>query len=493
MFTCLTAMGCLVFLAVCVSGQAITDTLPKKLTVQQIASVTQDIEAKATAQIEAIETQWQARTGKLKKQEEKILQWLQQTDKQAADALGKLDGLQLTDLTNRWKNGQTAAPYLARLDTLKTLLGFHESLQLPQVAEAEALLKKLQSSLGGAEEANSWLQQRQNALFEALRKQTKLPPDISKAFDKWKGEAAVWKAQVAHYKEVLNSPEKIEREALKILQKQPFFQQFMAKHGELARLFGPPAGADAAGAGNPISGLQTRQSLMQELQTRFGAAALQSGGALQQQIQNGMDQLSDQQALQLGNILENAGLPKPENAGELQQTLSPAQQEKAGLKSKSFKERLEIGWNLQSATRIQNFGAIRDVGLSIGYKLNPRSVAGVGIAYKFALGESWQKLKWTHEGVGFRSFIDWRVAAAGSKLLQGIWLTGGFEMNYWSRIASDVRWKDLAWETNIKIGLTKKFTISKKTTGIQVLFNITNFKKGLSMTEPVEFRIFRII
>lgn len=467
-------MGCLVFLAVCVSGQAITDTLPKKLTVQQLSSVTQDIKAKATAQIEAIETQWQARTGKLKKQEEKILQWLQQTDKQAADALGKLDGLQLTDLTNRWKNGQTAAPYLARLDTLKTLLGFHESLQLPQVAEAEGLLKKLQSSLGGAEEANSWLQQRQSTLFEALRKQTKLPPDISKAFDKWKGEAAVWKAQVAHYKEVLNSPEKIEREALKILQKQPFFQQFMAKHGELARLFGPPAGADAAGAGNPIPGLQTRQGLMQELQTRFGATALQSSGALQQQIQNGMDQLSDQQALQLGNILENAGLTKPESTGELQQTLTPAQQEKAGLKSKSFKERLEIGWNLQSATRIQNFGAIRDVGLSIGYKLNPRSVAGVGIAYKFALGESWQKLKWTHEGVGFRSFIDWRVAAAGSKLLQGIWLTGGFEMNYFSNLTNLLQINLNSWNNSLIIGISKTLKIGSSVNKVQIVYRVNN-------------------
>ena len=466
-------MGCLVFIAVCVSGQ-VADTLPLKLTVQQVATVTHDIKAKANAQMEAIETQWQARKGRLKKQEEKILQWLQQTDKQASDAIGKLDGLQLTDITNRWKNGQTAAPYIARLDTLKTLLGFHETLQLPQVAEAEALLKKLQSSLGGAEEASSWLQQRQNSLFEALRKQAKLPPEISKAFDKWKGEAAVWKAQVAQYKEVLNSPEKIEREALKILQKQPFFQQFMAKHGELARLFGPPAGADAAGVGNPIPGLQTRQSLMQDLQTRFGASAIQSGGALQQQIQNGMDQLSDQQAMQLGNILENAGLPKPEGAGELQQTLSPAQQEKAGLKSKSFKERLEIGWNLQSATRIQNFGAIRDVGLSIGYKLNPRSVAGVGIAYKFALGESWQKLKWTHEGVGFRSFIDWRVAAAGSKLLQGIWLTGGFEMNYFTNMTNLLQINHNSWNNSLIIGITKSLKIGRSINKIQIVYRINN-------------------
>jgi hypothetical protein len=176
--------------------------------------------------------------------------------------------------------------------------------------------------------------------------------------------------------------------------------------------------------------------------------------------------------MQLGSILENAGLPKPEGAGELQQTLSPAQQEKAGLKSKSFKERLEIGWNLQSATRIQNFGAIRDVGLSIGYKLNPRSVAGVGIAYKFALGESWQKLKWTHEGVGFRSFIDWRVAAAGSKLLQGIWLTGGFEMNYWSRIPQGVQFRNLAWERSGLVGVTKKLSFFKKEGKVQILYNL---------------------
>jgi hypothetical protein len=114
---------------------------------------------------------------------------------------------------------------------------------------------------------------------------------------------------------------------------------------------------------------------------------------------------------------------------------------------------------------------VRDVGLSLGYKLNPRSVIGVGIAYKFALGESWKNIDWTHEGVGLRSFIDWRMTEAGGKLFKGLWLTGGFEMNYWSRIAGNATWKELAWQKSGLMGVTKTLKFKRKEGKVQVLYD----------------------
>jgi hypothetical protein len=52
--------------------------------------------------------------------------------------------------------------------------------------------------------------------------------------------------------------------------------------------------------------------------------------------------------------------------------------------------------------------AIADMGLSLGYKLNDKSIIGVGASYKMGYG-SIQKIRITHEGVGLRSFIDWKL------------------------------------------------------------------------------------
>lgn len=63
-----------------------------------------------------------------------------------------------------------------------------------------------------------------------------------------------------------------------------------------------------------------------------------------------------------------------------------------------------------------------DIGLSIGYKLNNHSVVGFGTSYKAGLG-SIEKIKVSHEGIGLRSFMDW-------KLKKQFFVSGGFEMNY---------------------------------------------------------------
>jgi hypothetical protein len=207
---------------------------------------------------------------------------------------------------------------------------------------------------------------------------------------------------------------------------------------------------------------------------------------LQQQLQNGMDQLSQQQTPSLQNILSELNIPTSIGNGNVGE-MTPKQQEHAALKSKTFKERIEFGWNMQNAMRIQDFPAIRDVGLSLGYKLNPRSVIGIGVAYKFALGESWKDVEWTHEGVGLRSFLDWRISSAGSKLLQNIWITGSFEMNYWSRIANDMRWKDLAWDKSGLIGISKMVFVAKGYIKTQLLLEKSIHQQSF---KPV-FRIFK--
>lgn len=382
-------------------------------------------------------------------------------------------------------------PYLSRFDSLQTLFTFSlPTLQNnPALEQAQQQIDLLKAQLSQLQSLETWMQEREGQ-WKNLFSQVDFDKfALPKAFGKWQEEAMSYKMQVQQWKETINDPQKIETEALRLLNKLPAFREFMSKNGELARLFGPPGGATNVPAGTPIPGLQTRQTLAQELQNRFGANALQSGGVLQQQLQNGMDQLSSQQQNPLNDLVNQVqeGVENITSLGEETASITHAQAERAGLKSKTFKQRIEFGWNMQSAVRLQDFPAVRDVGLSLGYKINPRSVIGIGVAYKFALGESWKDIEWTHEGVGLRSYLDWRMKEAGGKLFKNIWLTGGFEMNYWTRIANDVQWKDLAWQKSGLVGVTKTVKFKKKEGKIQLLWNFLNPLQA--NTIPIYFRI----
>jgi hypothetical protein len=440
---------------------------------------TSKMNAEATRRLQAIQQQEAKLEKHLPKEElEKALQLKDELNK-------KLDALAgITQAPDSLLKTMFKGQYFARFDSLETLFKFAlpKTGDLTIIKDAESQIQRLKAELAMLDDCEKWLANREQQWKQLLSANPLEKLQLPKAFGKWQEEALAYKMQVEHYKETIKDPQKIETEALKLLNKLPAFQEFMSKNSELARLFGPPGGSSGTGLpqGTPIPGLQTRQTLAQELQNRFGANALQSGGALQQQLQNGMDQLSQQQTPSLQNILPELNISTSIGNGNVGE-MTPKQQEHAALKSKTFKERVEFGWNLQNAMRMQDFPAIRDVGLSLGYKMNPRSVIGVGVAYKFALGESWKNVEWTHEGVGLRSFLDWRISSAGSKLLQNIWITGGFEINYWSRIANDVRWKDLAWEKSGLVGVTRKIKIGKKGGKIQILYDVLDFKYPLNI------------
>jgi hypothetical protein len=52
-----------------------------------------------------------------------------------------------------------------------------------------------------------------------------------------------------------------------------------------------------------------------------------------------------------------------------------------------------------------------------------------------------------------------------------LWLTGGFEMNYWSRIAGNATWKELAWQKSGLMGVTKTLKFKRKEGKVQVLYD----------------------
>ncbi len=366
-------------------------------------------------------------------------------------------------------------PYLQRIDSLQSMLGFLKSKDLPINEQLDKVLA-VKNRLGIIGEYQDQLNQRQIQWLELLQSSSSLSNRLPKAFVRMQTDILAYKAKWQYWKDAINDPAKIEQEALRILTRLPAFQDFIQKNSELASLFGIPSNSTSSPSA-ALPGLQTNSTLSEYIQSRMGNQA-QSGQQIMEEmrataIDEGPSSSANNPFSQLTESVDKAK-QKLINGGTVgNPELSPNQLEKAALKSKGFKKRLEFTWNMQTGQRVQSFPVTNDLGLSIGYKLLPKAVAGIGASYKFGLG-TWQKISLTHEGMSVRSFFDWRISSSRAKLMANIWITAGYEMNYWERIRYLQDWRHLAWQKSGLIGITKKISINKKEIKMQFLYDFLN-------------------
>ena len=153
-------------------------------------------------------------------------------------------------------------------------------------------------------------------------------------------------------------------------------------------------------------------------------------------------------------------------------------------KTKTFLQRLEFGSNYQFAKPNGYIPTTADIALSVGYKLNDKSIIGIGGSYKMGLG-SIQHLSITHQGIGFRSFVDW-------KLKKQFFVSGGFEMNYNAQFKNIQQLKGYScWQQGGLIGLTKKMKIKMKMfkgTNLQLLYDVLA-RQHTPVSQSVLFRV----
>ncbi len=436
-------------------------------------------------------------------QNEKLLKWVHAREERIYKHLYAIDSLQAKEIyagvfskietiqqkisnpasiTDAKQSGQ----YIPGIDSLKTMLKFLTPLvkNTQQAEQALASVEGLQAKLTQAEDIKSFITEREAALKNLLQSYTKLPTGITQSIGKYSKEFYYYKERIKGWKEELNNPEKIEKTALAILNKVPAFQKFWQQNSEIAGLFGSPAGAVGS-----LAGLQTRRSVMQELQQHFGAAEVNPQQLIQQNLgaaQAELNTLKDK-----ANALRNGSISNGD--GDMPDFKPNSQ------KTKSFPKRLEVGWNLQLGSNpIQsggNFPAVNDLAISAGYKINDRFVAGVGVAYKFGLGAGWKHIDFTHEGVGFRSYIDWKISSPkkGLKVLFGNWwISGGFEINYRTAFKKIEQLENVsAWQQSGLIGVCKKIKANRKLlkqTKLQVFWDFLSYKHT-PIGQPIIFRV----
>jgi len=362
--------------------------------------------------------------------------------------------------------------YIPHLDSLQIALSFltHAKGMLintpgsaADVEKAIHNLNRLQDNFDKAEHIKNYLKQRRRFLEEQLQHY-----GLAKEVRQLKKQVYYYQAQVEAYKRMVEDPSQLEAKALALLQKSSLFRDFFNKHSQLAGLFSLPATTSGNSMIN-TAGLQTREGVQQLLAQRFGAGT-NVRQVMQQQVQNAQSQLSrlKEKVNTLGG--KHSDLEMPD--------FNPNHQ-----KTKRFRDRLELGTNLQTVKYNRFFPSTSDIGLSLGYKLNDKSIVGIGSAYKMGWGRDIRHLSITHQGMGLRSFVDYKVKG-------NFWLSGGAEMNYRTRFRNFEILNDYsAWQKSALLGVSKKYQVNNKLKGnVQLMYDFL-WRVQVVRTQPVVFRV----
>lgn len=420
---------------------------------------------------------------KIEKQENKLKKKLQRKDSVLANSV-------FGDIESNYNNIKIkqaaitgyANTYSGHLDSISTALGFVKDLSIlknnniPNFANVQQLqkldkslenLKSLQSKFNQTEQIKQYLQQRQQFLKQQLQK-----VGMVKELRKFRKEVYYYQAQVREYKQIFEDPNKLEAKLMEVVTKVPAFKDFFAKNSELGSLFALPGGNAPTSAS--LQGLQTRAMVNQGIQERFGTGA-DITQVLKQNLQQAQNQLSALKSKvsqyssgSFGNSGDDLDMPD----------FKPNEQ-----KTKSFLNRLEYGANVQSQKARSIFPVTSDLGVSLGYKINDKSIVGIGASYKVGWGSGFNNIKITHQGVGVRSYVDW-------KLKGSLYIAGGYEMNYRTVIGTIDQLKGYSsWQKSGLVGLSKKYNVSKKLKGnMQLLWDFLSYQQ-VPYTQPILFRI----
>lgn len=354
---------------------------------------------------------------KLARQEEKIYKKLWRKDSAKAKELfgdipSRYAQLKQDAKEKAGKLASFAKVYNGKLDSLSTAFQFLGKTGLVNPALQDKLktglgsISQFQNKLDQSEQIKQYLRERKKLLTAQLEKLGML-----KELKKFNKELFYYKQQLEEYKSLLHDQRKMEEKLFGLLAKIPAFKDFFADNSQLGQLFRLPGASDPLGGQGGSLGLQTRASVMQDLQTRFGSGP-QVQQAMQQNLQSAQSQLN-----QLKDKV-NQYLPQGGSSESELPDFKPNNQ-----RTKGFWKRLELGSNFQNQKRSSLLPVTSDLGLSLGYRLNDRSVIGIGASYKLGWGESIQKIRLSHQGAGLRTFIDWKIKGS-------FYLSGGYELNY---------------------------------------------------------------
>lgn len=293
------------------------------------------------------------------------------------------------------------------------------------------------------------------------------------------------KQKLRALKDINEEPSKLEEEALEVLQGTEGFEQALQNQN-------PNSLQSLAGKGATTSdlekmGFQTKRQMQAKLQNKFG----NNLGGLQQnmgkQITDHNDKLKE---LEKG---KNTIKHTKASAQQLRHADKPSFKVNS-MRGMPLRKRIEKQFNWQTIrATIDGKPAMLQLAVMAGFRHTPRLTYGAGLATAVGLGKSWQQVKITFEGLGVRTFAEY-------KMVFGISMYAGYERMFKeavftgeSNLLTENRQKQNSHNTtnyheSVLMGLTKTYRINEKWNGsLQVLYDIWWKEKGLR--SPVQLRI----
>ena len=455
--------------------QADTSTLTTRIIPEKFYTT---VSSKATKYYEQVSSRTEKTLVRLSKWENKIKAILEKTSPATAARLFGANTITFSVLLQKYQQGKLQIEnakgrydeYRDQLTTsLKYLDKFKTVADSSKLHAAQSSMNLIATELKNSEAVEAFIKERKQQLVQQLMQVA----GKNKFIKKMNKDQYYYAQALMNYKETFSDPKKIEALALKALQKIPAFNSFLKKNSLLASMFRMPGEtADPSTMAN-LAGLQTRAQVNTLIQQQIAAGGPNAMEQFQQNMQSAQSQLT-----QLKDKILKKG-------GGSSEDILPEGFKPNGQKTKTLKQRLEYGTNVQSQGANAYFPVTSDIGLSLGYKLNDKSVIGIGASYKIGFGRGWNAIRLTQQGAGLRSFFDWKIKG-------NFWVSGGYEMNYKDDFNSIAQLKNYsAWQVSGLIGISKSIPLKTKffkKTKMQLLWDFMSYEQ-VPRTQAIIFRV----
>ncbi len=375
--------------------------------------------------------------------------------------------------------------YIPGLDSMQTAMQFLQqanakmpgilsSVKLQQIQSISTQVQALESRMQQAQNIQSFIQQREAQLKAQLSNY-----GLGKQLLGMNKQVYYYQQQMQEYKAMLNDKKALEAKALSAVTQMPAFQNFMQRHSYFAQLFGIPGGS-STDTTKALHGLQTKAMVQASTAQHIGNTP--GGGANfnpQQMMQKSSSSSSSNSSQNPFSLLKS----KITSMGGGSSDLVMPDFKPNGQKTKSFLKRIEYGCSIQSKAGNGILPAISTIGLTAGYKLSDKATFGTGLSYMLGLGTGLSHISFTNQGLGLRSFVD--IKAKGS-----IWITGGYEYNYYTQFASLKTLEENidGWQKSALLGITKKYKVGKQNCNMQLLYDFL-YRVEIPEVTPLQFRL----
>nr|WP_199077084.1 hypothetical protein [Pedobacter sp. ASV19] len=216
--------------------------------------------------------------------------------------------------------------------------------------------------------------------------------------------------KIKAWKKVADDPDETEQKALEFLQGTEGFDGYLKGNKDAFGGLGNQASAEDL----QRMGFQTKSQVNQLLADKLG----NNLGAVQQQMAAQVQDYSEKLSSITGKVKEAQS-----SLSEAKQTLSEAKGAKEQLKhiqkpafkknperGKPFWQRLSPSYNFQTnrATTDGLRPAMLELAAAIAFKHTPRLSYGIGLGLSTGLGQNWQHIRLSYEGISTRVFADWK-------------------------------------------------------------------------------------